>query len=394
MVQVIGPGGPKKTTIGQKLNQGIGRGLEIGGQLMQQHQQKQQMQAENEAVKRIGGDISGINNPKLREIALGEQLRGKSKENKSDFENQEQQKQYNDIKQYMGPEVADLYSSATEGGKTEIYKQFLENLNRETDLGEKIRKQMPSKIKEENENIPIKTQDFDKGLTPKERAARQNQRYSTNLPLYQESEKKLLSGEADKEGLNILEELSPQIGTIERLNINPQSGDLIIPALASPEAQRYVKTINDFTRNAKDSYGARVTNFDITQFMKRLPGLANSQEGRRQIIKQLQIINDINLAREKALHDVIDQHGGIRNIDFDKAEELARKKSEKEISNLRGQFKSIGKSIDNSYKIEVDRYKKNAPKDQVLIRTKDGQLGYIHKDKLSDFLNDEAGEAL
>ena len=156
--------------------------------------------------------------------------------------------------------------------------------------------------------------------------------------------------------------------------------------MASPEAQRLVKTVNDFTTRAKDSYGARVTNFDLTQFMRRLPTLANSEEGRRQIIKQMQIINDINRTYEKSLHDVIDEYGGIRNIDYDQAEQMANKRSKSEIEKLKKEFKKIGTEYEISYNKAVDSRKKITPKDHVSVERADGSQGYIPKDQVGNFL--------
>src|SRR6185503_2448303 len=190
----------------------------------------------------------------------------------------------------------------------------------------------------------------DKGLTPKEKTKRQSERYSSNLPLYQEANSRYQSLGQQRDKLEILEELSPNLGTgLDRLNINPQTGDLIIPAAASPELQRYVKTINDFTTSAKDSYGSRVTNFDLAQFMKRLPTLANSEEGRRQILEQMRVITEINELREKSLIDTIDTHGGIRNIDFDAAERISDKSIERKVSNLKSKLKGISSRLDKSY---------------------------------------------
>lgn len=63
----------------QKLGAGVGRGLEMGSQLYQEHQQKQESiqkyKDENETVKKLTGkDISGIRDPKLREHFVNKAL--------------------------------------------------------------------------------------------------------------------------------------------------------------------------------------------------------------------------------------------------------------------------------------------------------------------------------
>jgi hypothetical protein len=125
------------------------------------------------------------------------------------------------------------------------------------------------------------------------------------------------------------------------LNVNKE-GNLALPFAASPEAQRFVKTLNEFSANAKDTYGSRVTNFDLQQYLKRFPTLLNSEEGRRQIIEQMKIVNEINSVYYKNLQDVFSKAGGARKIDSDVAEDLAEKRSQQSISELVKKFDSIG----------------------------------------------------
>jgi hypothetical protein len=188
--------------------------------------------------------------------------------------------------------------------------------------------------------------------------------------------------EHEKDSLNTLSELSPQIGGWQRLNINPQTGSLIIPAAASPEAQRFVKTVNDFTVNAKDSFGARVSNFELDRFMQRLPTLANSIEGRNQIIRQMQIINEMNLLRNEALQTVFEEHGGIRNIDYDEAERIADKMIKPSMTELKNKFIKIDKIIDKEYSTAIDKKRKDlVPSGRVMVE-KDGKQYSVPKSKL------------
>ena len=75
MVQIIQEG-PRRQTFAQKLNIGVGRGLEQAQQLYNQYQQQQRMVQENEAAKRLGIDLSGIQDPKMRQEALSYALQG------------------------------------------------------------------------------------------------------------------------------------------------------------------------------------------------------------------------------------------------------------------------------------------------------------------------------
>ncbi len=393
----------RKPTTVERFNQAFGRAAQTAGQFGNAIGQKKQLAQGfkniesayanpdlSEQQKLIQAYSALPSNPDLAQT-LGGQLSQLGQKNISNTANAvEDQQRYDVIKNNFGERAAELYKAAPEGGKTNFLNTLLESRQRGLEVEDLLGPQQgqmdqqnpttiphgqePSK-KEDNgsEKPSIKAIDFDKGLLPKERVRRQEERYSKNLPLYQESQKKSQGLEAEKDALNILQDLSPKIGAIQRLNINPSTGELLIPGLASPEAQRFVKTVNDFTVKAKDSYGARVSNFELDRFMKRLPTLANSEEGRAQIIRQMQIINDINSARERALQDVFDEYGGIRNIDYDKAESLADKHARPQIESLRKEFRSIDSSLDKQYNQKIQEKKKRlVPPDRVLIE-KDGK---------------------
>ncbi len=388
MVQII-PANQRKSS-SQQFGEAFGRLTQGASQNMMQ---RQQMQQENEAAKRMGIDLEGIG-PELRQQAFADQMKAKREQQnlQQELSNNSQKlkenrsfddERFNTIKEHFGQEAAEIYKSAPEGGKTEILKHLLENRQRGGNLKDTLGNQESQK-----EN------DFDKGLTPREKVGRQERRYTTNLPLFEESKKKLDVYDYEKEALGIMEELSPQISGATRLNLNPKTGELLIPALGSPEAQKYVKTVNDFTMRAKDSYGSRVTNFDLEQFMKRLPTLANNEEGRRQIIDQMKIINEINSKRERALHDIIDESGGIRNIDFDRAQEMADKRTSKEVSDLRKRFHVLEKRSKEDFQRDVDTKKKIVPKGYVAVMRADGKTGYIPSAQVKQFLKQPGSKAL
>lgn len=71
MVQIIGAGTPRGPTLGQQLSAGIGKGLEIGQQMYQQHQQRQ-------AMKELG--LPENVSPEIAKTMLTERLKGESRE--------------------------------------------------------------------------------------------------------------------------------------------------------------------------------------------------------------------------------------------------------------------------------------------------------------------------
>lgn len=98
MVQIIQEG-PKRQSFAQKLNLGVGRGLEGAQQIFDQYRQQEAMAQENEAAKRLGVDLSGIQDPKMRQEALAYALQGANQQN---LEQTRQQGKTNLFKEKQG----------------------------------------------------------------------------------------------------------------------------------------------------------------------------------------------------------------------------------------------------------------------------------------------------
>jgi hypothetical protein len=106
----------------------------------------------------------------------------------------------------------------------------------------------------------------------------------------------------------------------------------------SPDAQEFVKLISDEMTGAKDTFGARVTNFDLQSYMKRLPSLINSAEGRRRVLRDLQIMNELNVSHDQGVLDIIDRYGGPGKISISKAERIFDKENASKIEQLTQEF--------------------------------------------------------
>lgn len=267
------------------------------------------------------------------------------------------------IKQGVPQDKAQLYSKLTTGGQTELVKNLLESEKRGMFGSPKMRRAeqligSPNSIDAEEQGVTMELSpdeqlnqqieeiqsDQDIGLTPAERVKRQTERFKIGHPIYQEAGTKLKGFARDKERIGVLESLNSSDKlpkNFGRLNVDKE-GNLRFPFMASAEAQRYVKTLNEFSQGAKDTFGSRVTNFDLSQFLKRFPNLLNSQEGRRQIAQQMKIVNDINSVYYKNLKNVYERAGGVRKIDPDQAEMLAEKLSESQVTSLAQKFSEIG----------------------------------------------------
>jgi|GEM_PF-3398871 len=124
--------------------------------------------------------------------------------------------------------------------------------------------------------------------------------------------------ELEKEGL-------PGAGYVEFL----KNANLDVPALIGAPAEEYNKIAANFIRNAKAVFGARLTDTDLEQFLKTVPSLSNSPEGRKRINANLKRIAQLEVIESEAAKDIIKENGGEVPFDFaEKVDERVDKKRE------------------------------------------------------------------
>lgn len=70
----------RNPTFAQRLSEGVGRGLEMGSQLMQQHQQQQSQQDQGMKISElIGMDVTGLD-PEMQKVALQLSMQGRNQQ--------------------------------------------------------------------------------------------------------------------------------------------------------------------------------------------------------------------------------------------------------------------------------------------------------------------------
>ena len=80
---------------------------------------------------------------------------------------------------------------------------------------------------------------------------------------------------------------------------------LDVAALYNTDSQEFLKMQAGFLRDAKQYFGARVTDYDIKQFLKTIPTLSQSPAGRSRIIANLKRLEKVKLARSDALKKIV-----------------------------------------------------------------------------------------
>lgn len=109
-------------------------------------------------------------------------------------------------------------------------------------------------------------------------------------------------------------------------------------ALLADEVQEFVKLVQDNLTGLKDTFGARVTNFDIDAYLRRLPSLLNSPGGRERVLRDLRLINQINRNHAQGVIDIFKEKGGTDKIAYSKVENIYRDRYKDQIQAWRKEF--------------------------------------------------------
>lgn len=84
-----------------------------------------------------------------------------------------------------------------------------------------------------------------------------------------------------------------------------------IETMLNPDSEEFQKLSNDFIKNAKAIFGARVTEGEINMFLKTVPTLSQSNEGKMRVIQNLELFAQGDKIRKAALNEVLKEHKGI-----------------------------------------------------------------------------------
>lgn len=123
---------------------------------------------------------------------------------------------------------------------------------------------------------------------------------------------------------------------------NPRAYSLLkkigmdIPSLLSPESQEYLKFQQSYLTNAKNIFGSQISAFEINEYLKGIPTLENTSEGKKRIFMNQMIENEGRKAIVDATDEVIKENGGTPPLDL---ETRARERAQPKIAALAEQYK-------------------------------------------------------
>lgn len=166
--------------------------------------------------------------------------------------------------------------------------------------------------------------------------------------------------------------------------IDPDTGDIRpsaqLAGQINPETELYIKNLKQFLKGAKDFFGARVTNFDVSSFMQQLPSLLNSDQGRRVILKQMQLVNDLESVHANELDEGIKHYG--RNANYI---DISRTVDEKVANKEKALLNKIDNVVDASKELEKMSKNPEKFKGSVLMQTDKGEWKAVKKELVEKY---------
>lgn len=252
---------------------------------------------------------------------------------------------YETVKKFAGDEVAEFYKAAPTGGKTKIVEAIIDSLKRKKRFGDQL-SQAQGQAQEPQTKVPVQkgevpayelnTADMnDKEIVDYKGALRKE-----NMPIWKdtiEQVKDFKELERDIKILNTINEKKNLPEGMEKFLIDPETGAPYplgtIIKTPHKDVQLWAKTIARQATRAQTAFPGRVTNFDLSSYMRQFPGLFNTYDGRKAILGMMELTNKANLLISSALAKVYAKHK-LSGITPEDAFDLARSMVDEDIGDI------------------------------------------------------------
>jgi hypothetical protein len=341
----------------------IGGGLEqLAGIAMQEMTQRQERKKRSEAFRKSGLPPAWADLPDsaIRELLKGQRVAQESQEFARMFGQGEQGGQFQPQEQFQNPEQ-ELFNSIQQQGPF-TPNQGQANLERVlSSLGgvPGMQQSAPQQQMQEQQlqRQPQQRQlDFDRILANPNLKPDQRLRIEA-MKLQKEAAEEKATGSKFKETKEYRKQIidsarsaRDRLHDLERMEELEQTGKLDTPGymellgrsgfdistLKNPESQEFEKLSAGFMRDAKSMFGARISNYELEQFLKAIPSMSQSPEGRKRVIANLKRVTRASVEHANAMKSVMAKNKGVPPYDLmEKVDDIVEKKMDK----LAEQFK-------------------------------------------------------
>ncbi len=263
----------------------------------------------------------------------------------------------------------------------------LEQVRQQGQLGPQgpntVDQQLQQAIGRESQGFPIEQQVQQPAVNNREFSAqqRQSQRQRPTLGQALSLESNQGSKEDIKEAQSYVSELRKKnrrsneinkaIGRMETYNesgklSSPLSAALVkligakgygpdLSFLLTKESQDFDKIATGFLKYAKDYFGSRITEGEVNTYLKSVPSLVNSKDGRRLIIDQWKQLLEADKINHDAVQDIIRENGGKIPSNI---EDIASQRTQPQMDRLYEKFTSLAQAGEKKVESQISSTRK------------------------------------
>lgn len=348
MVQII----PRPESKAEAFAKMMSGGLAGGAQGAQTIRDAFRERGERDTLAEHFGEMFGkIYNPDTRKQLLTGEIERRNQAEKLRGEYAADEENYSKIKDAFGQKFADVWRASPTGARTALTQAALEARARGIDLDQMLGQMSPEGQESQQEMRPHTKKgavpDYKlntEGMTPKEVVDFKGTLRKENMPIWKENSDNLGEYRELDRDIDILDKLNEKKNLpegLEKLLIDPETGNPYPRGtiIKSPnrDVQQWGKTIARQATRAQTAFPGRVTNFDLQAYMRQFPGLFNTYDGRKVILKQMKLANKANLLVSQAMDKVYAKHK-LSGITPEDAFEQAKSMVQDEIDNIDNQL--------------------------------------------------------
>jgi len=150
-----------------------------------------------------------------------------------------------------------------------------------------------------------------------------------------------------------------------------------IPALMNPESQEFEKLSFDLTAGMAKDFGNRINIAEFKTFLRRVPSLSQSDEGKKRVIENFKNISIMpNIMRHKAMQEVLRENQGVPPLDL--AEQIEEK--------VGPQLSQLAEKVNMDLQIGRNLQENVIEEGMVTVVAPNGKRGKIPQEKLEEAL--------
>jgi len=321
-IQIL-PANPR-TSFGEKLNAGIGNALGMMEQYQQQAQSAKQLENENQALARMGIDLTGISDPKQRQQYVAAALQGANQRELEMMKQQGRQQVKQQEQDFLGQLFGQKGTPQTQEGALENQGQFNPGQLSDADIAQaasinpnlgrllQSQKDASQREKREQENLEFKkmkeSPEHRRETQLESSQAQADVKYNANL-----------------QDLSKQHELKQQ--TLERLDKLNKQGvtgkpyeklleKMGLTALTTSGRREFAADVKNLITDIRSILGGQFSAFEFQTILNAYPSADFSKDANAAIIKNLKEFQEIKSKEVEFAQELKKENKGKIPFDF------------------------------------------------------------------------------